>query len=118
MNEIDIAGLRALADTVERYEDGQAIHTSGDETCVDDCAACQYEGAAGRVLPELLDRLERYKEATEELRSGDGTYYLTEERAMAPGIADGWPYVIKAPHTKNGRLVKRVFSLSPKEAQG
>ena len=67
MTEIDIAGLRALADTVERYEDGQAIHTSGDETCVDDCAACQYEGAAGRVLPAVLDRLERYEAAWDEV---------------------------------------------------
>ena len=49
--------------------------------------------------------------ATTELRRGDGTYYLTEERAMAPGIADGWPDVIPAPHTKNGRLVKRKFAI-------
>lgn len=49
--------------------------------------------------------------ATAELRRGDGTYYLTEERAMAPGIADGWPDVIPAPHTKNGRLVKRKFAI-------
>lgn len=34
-------------------------------------------------------------------------YYETQERAMAPGIADGWPEVIKAPHTRNGRLVRR-----------
>lgn len=31
-------------------------------------------------------------------------YYVTQERVMAPGIADGWPEIIKAPHTKNGRL--------------
>ncbi len=34
-------------------------------------------------------------------------WYETQERAMAPGIADGWPEIIKAPHTKNGRLVRR-----------
>lgn len=28
---------------------------------------------------------------------------------MAPGIADGWPEVIPAPHTRNGRLVRRVY---------
>lgn len=61
MTDINIAELRALATKVERYEDGTAIHTSGDETCVDDCAACQYEGAAGRVLLGLLDKLERYE---------------------------------------------------------
>lgn len=33
-------------------------------------------------------------------------YYETQERAMAPGIADGWPKIIAAPHTKNGRLVQ------------
>lgn len=35
--------------------------------------------------------------------------YITQERAFAPGIADGWPDVIPAPHTPNGRLVKRQF---------
>ena len=34
-------------------------------------------------------------------------WYETQERAFAPGIADGWPKVIPAPHTKNGRLVRR-----------
>ena len=43
----------------------------------------------------------------EELEKGDGIYYVTQERAFAPGIADGWPKVIPAPHTKNGRLVQR-----------
>ena len=61
MTDINIADLQAMADAVDRYEDGTAMHTSGDETCVDDCAACQYEGAAGRVLPSLLDKLERYE---------------------------------------------------------
>lgn len=31
-------------------------------------------------------------------------YYETQERAFAPGIANGWPQIIPAPHTKNGRL--------------
>jgi len=43
-----------------------------------------------------------------ELERGEGLYYVPQERAMAPGIADGWPPVIAAPHTKNGRLVRRV----------
>lgn len=34
-------------------------------------------------------------------------WYETQERALAPGIADGWPLVIPAPHSKNGRLVRR-----------
>lgn len=34
-------------------------------------------------------------------------WYECQERAMAPGIADGWPEVIPAPHTPNGRLVRR-----------
>lgn len=43
-----------------------------------------------------------------EIEQGDGVYYVTQERAMAPGIADGWPEVIPAPHSKNGRLVRRI----------
>lgn len=31
-------------------------------------------------------------------------YYVTQERAMAPGIAGEWPDVIMHPKTKNGRL--------------
>jgi hypothetical protein len=34
-------------------------------------------------------------------------WYQTQERAFAPGIGDGWPPVVKAPHTKNARLVRR-----------
>lgn len=33
-------------------------------------------------------------------------YYEAQEKALAPGIADGWPATIRAPHTKNGRLKK------------
>lgn len=48
--------------------------------------------------------------ALDELRGpGDGLYYVTQERAMAPGIADGWPAIIQPPHTKNGRLVRRKW---------
>lgn len=43
-----------------------------------------------------------------EIERGDGVYYLAEERAMAPGSSEGWPAVIPAPHSKNGRLVRRV----------
>ena len=38
-------------------------------------------------------------------------YYETQEAAFAPGIADGWPEVIPAPHAKKtGRLVRREGS--------
>ena len=43
-----------------------------------------------------------------ELESGDGIYYVTQERANAPDIAAGWPKVIPAKHTKNGRMVRRI----------
>ena len=33
-------------------------------------------------------------------------WYQCQERAMAPGVADGWPKVIPAPHTPNGRLIR------------
>lgn len=33
-------------------------------------------------------------------------FYVTEERAMAPGIAGDWPGVIAKPDNPNGRLVK------------
>lgn len=50
------------------------------------------------------------QEQIDELEKGDGFYYVTQERAFAPGIADGWPEVIPAPHTKNGRLVRRTVA--------
>ncbi len=56
----------------------------------------------GMLTPKQIAELER----------GDGIYYVTEERAFAPGIADGWPAVIPAPHSKNGRLVRRVAGAS------
>lgn len=34
-------------------------------------------------------------------------WYQCQERAMAPGSGDGWPEIIKAPHSKNARLVRR-----------
>lgn len=71
---------------------------------------CYADGESWPCLTsQLLDENEKLRAATAELRKGDGTYYLTEERAFAPGIADGWPSVIPAPHTKHGRLVKRRF---------
>ena len=33
-------------------------------------------------------------------------FYVTEERAMAPGIAGEWPKIIEKPGNPNGRLVK------------
>lgn len=45
-----------------------------------------------------------------ELEAGDGTYYIAQEMAMAPGIAGEWPTVIPHPKTKNGRLVKRQWA--------
>ncbi len=40
-------------------------------------------------------------------RTAQRYWYETQERAFAPGVGDGWPTVIKAPHTKNARLVRR-----------
>ena len=40
-------------------------------------------------------------------------FYVTEERAMATGISDGWPAIIPAPHTSNRRLKR----LSPAECK-
>lgn len=37
-------------------------------------------------------------------------YYVAQEMAFAPGISGEWPEIIKAPHTKHGRL-----KLLPKE---
>ena len=85
MTDINIAELQAMADAVDRYEDGTAMHTSGDETCVDDCAACQYEGAAGRVLPSLLDKLERYERALLLIAPwGDGYDGAIARKALNP----------------------------------
>lgn len=33
-------------------------------------------------------------------------FYVTQERAMAPGIAGEWPNVIPKPDNPNGRLIK------------
>jgi hypothetical protein len=75
------------------------------------------DGMAGllRIIERLLrgrpePEGERLTEAAiAELRRGDGTYYVAEERAFAPGISGEWPVVIKKPGDKNGRLVKRTF---------
>lgn len=53
--------------------------------------------------------MDKQRELIAELEEGDGCYYITQERAFAPGVADGWPEVIKAPHTENGRLLKRQW---------
>ena len=53
-----------------------------------------------------------------ELERGNTIYYICQERAFAPGIADGWPEVIPAPHTKHGRLVKRVAGESNRRPHG
>ena len=42
-------------------------------------------------------------------QSLDRYWYECQERAMAPGIGEGWPEVINAPHTKNARLVRREW---------
>lgn len=46
-------------------------------------------------------------EQIDELTSGDGVYYVTQETALCPGISGEWPGVIKHPTNKNGRLVRR-----------
>lgn len=52
-----------------------------------------------------------------ELRDGDGTYYVAQERAFAPGVAGDWPPVIPKPQSKNGRLVKRQWPRGPQPHQ-
>jgi hypothetical protein len=49
----------------------------------------------------------RQRALIRELSSGDGIYYVTQERAMAPGISGKWPLIIQHPATKNGRLIQR-----------
>lgn len=51
----------------------------------------------------------------EELKDGDGVYYIAQERAMAPGIAGDWPDIIPHPTNRNGRLLKRVLPRQEKE---
>lgn len=72
--------------------------------------ACLHCGLEMRAYVATLEAENaRLREALCELTDGDGIYYITQERAMAPGIAHGWPDMIPAPHTKNGRLVKRTI---------
>lgn len=59
--------------------------------------------------PRDMTEAEREAQAIAELRQGDGTYYVAQERAFAPGIAGEWPAVIKHPTNHNGRLIKRIF---------
>jgi hypothetical protein len=33
-------------------------------------------------------------------------FYITQERALAPGIAGDWPKIIPKPDSPNGRLLK------------
>jgi hypothetical protein len=70
---------------------------------------CALRAALALAEEEERDR-ERLQKQLAELVGGDGVYYITQERAFAPGIADGWPEVIAAPHTHNGRLVRRQIS--------
>jgi len=62
--------------------------------------------------------LERVREAAGEwhlLRQGDGVYYITQERGMAPGISGDWPEIIGHGDTvpRHGRLVKKAASNLP-----
>jgi hypothetical protein len=45
----------------------------------------------------------------DELRKGDGLYYVAQERAFATGIAGNWPPVIAHPTSTHGRLVRRYW---------
>ncbi len=56
------------------------------------------------------DRCKRGKiRLLEELTSGDGIYYIPQEKAFAPGIVKNWPGVISHPTDPHGRLVKRIW---------
>lgn len=71
-----------------------------------------YRRALGVVADYLLShgvsvQGEPRTEAMRELASGDGVYYVPQERAFMPGSSGPWPAVIK--HGKHGRLVKRVW---------
>lgn len=50
--------------------------------------------------------------ALQELRQGNGLYYVAQEAAFAPGIAGEWPAVVKAPQSKHGRLVRRFWPVN------
>src|SRR4051794_37293101 len=63
-------------------------------------ASADGSDSASPVTPEDL-------KAAEELAQGDGMYYVSQERAFAPGISGEWPAVIKPPKVPNARLVKR-----------
>jgi hypothetical protein len=65
--------------------------------------------SCAKLLRQAADSLSGLKE----LEQGDGTYYVTQERAFAPGISGEWPDVIQHPTNRNGRLVKRRWNRSP-----
>ena len=62
-------------------------------------------------MSERVKFLEERARLLAELNEGDGVYYITEERAFAPGISGEWPAVI--PHSPHGRLVKRTWPRPP-----
>ena len=66
------------------------------------CAECHYEANPNTPLPTVDDKPEKD-------HANPRYWYECQESAFAPGIADGWPEVIPAPHTANGRLVRREY---------
>ena len=112
--------LRRLVEAHQRMNvaGNTRVYDNEDISTYSDAVACFYrtcdEARALLAEPEKPPRSRAEAEAMvaelfPALSTGDGIYYITQERAMAPGIADGWPEVIPAPHTPHGRLVRRQF---------
>jgi len=104
LGEIKEAAMTELPPIIERLDALYADHHAWDEFCN------VMEDGYPELRTLLVDALrenKRYRKALEELTDGNGIYYIAQEMAFAPNIADGWPDVIIAPHSHAGRLVKR-----------
>src|SRR3990167_1247768 len=59
----DLDRLDALRERVPSfYDDGEAMHETGDEGCLVDCRTCVYEAEVGIAYPELRAELVRLRE--------------------------------------------------------
>ena len=65
----DLDRLDALRERVPSfYDDGEAMHETGDEGCLVDCRTCVYEAEVGIAYPELRAELVRLREENAALR--------------------------------------------------
>jgi hypothetical protein len=64
-----------------------------------------------QAVSERTELTEEEWSAVEELRQGDGLYYIAQEAAMAPGIVRKWPLVVhpRGVPKHQGRLIRRRF---------